>query len=70
MTNLPSVNMLQINLNRPQDAQDLAIQTERESEVGILVISGQNRDLHDVMRFKDKRGDPAIYVCHDECYET
>ena len=70
MVNFPSVNMLQINLNRSQDAQDLAIQTAREKEVGILVISEQNRDLHDAMWFKDKRGDAAIYVCKDECYRA
>ena len=70
MANFPSVNMLQINLNRSQDAQDLAIQTAREREVGILVISKQNRDLHDAMWFKYKRGDAAIYVCKDEYYRA
>ena len=70
MANFPSVNMLQINLNRSQDAQDLAIQTAREREVGILVISEQNRDLYDVIWFKDKRGDAAIYVCKDEYYRA
>ena len=70
MANFSSVNMLQINLKRSQDAQDLAIQTVREKEVGILVISEQNRDLHDAMWFKDKRGYAAIYVCKDEYYRA
>ena len=62
--------MLQINLNRSREAQDLAILTAREREVDILVISEQNRDLHDAMWFKDKRGDAAIYVCKDEHYRA
>ena len=31
--------------DQSREAQDLAIQTAREREVGILVISEQNRDL-------------------------
>ena len=62
--------MLQINLNRSREAQDLAIQTAREREVGILVILEQNRDLHNAMWFKDKRGYAAIYVCKDEHYRA
>ena len=68
MANFSSLNMLQINLNRSREAQDLAIQTVREREVGILVISEQSRDLHDAMWFKYKRGDVTIYVCKDEHY--
>ena len=62
--------MLQINLNRSREAQDLTIQTAREREVDILVISEQNRDLHDAMWFNGKRGDAAIYVCKDEHYRA
>ena len=70
MSNFPSVNMLQINLNRSRKAQDLAIQTSREREVGILDILTQNRDLHDAMWFKDARGNAAIYVCKGEHYRA
>ena len=35
-----------------------------------MVILEQNRDLHDAMWFKDKRGDAAIYVCKDEYYRA
>ena len=62
--------MLQINLNRSREAHDLAIQTAREREVGILVISEQNRDLYDAMWFKDKRDDAVIYVCKDKYYRA
>ena len=55
MANFTSVNMLQINLKRSREVQDLAIQTTRERDVGILVILEQNRDLHDATWFKDKR---------------
>ena len=70
MANFSSVNLLQINLNRSQETQDLAIQTARKSKVGILVISEHNRDLHDEMWFNDKRVDAAIYVCKDEYYRA
>ena len=70
MANFPSLNMLQINLNRSREAQDLAIQIAKERQVGILVISEQNRDLHDARWFKYKRGDAAIYVCKDEHYRA
>ena len=68
MANFPSVNMLQINLNQSREIQDLAIQTAREREVGILVISEQNRDLYDAMWYKDKRDDAVIDVCKEEHY--
>ena len=62
--------MLQINLNRSREAQDLAIQTAREREVATFIISEQNRDLRDAMWFMDKRGDAAIYVCKDDHYRA
>ena len=32
--------------------------------------SEQNRDLHDAMLHKDKKGDAAIYACKDEHYRA
>ena len=70
VTYFPSVNMLQININRSRQAQDPVIQTARERDVGILLIVEQNRDLYHAMWFKNKRGDAAIYVCKDEYYRA
>ena len=64
------MNILQNNLNLSQEAQDLAIQTAREREVCIIVISKQNRDLYDTMWFKVKRGNAAIYVCKNRHYRA
>ena len=68
MANSLSVNMLQINVNWSREVPHFSTQLTREVE--ILLISEQNRDLHDAMWFKGNRGDAAIYVYKNKHYRT